>query len=192
MSESKWKQIVGKAISEGAYVSNFELRDSYLKAMKLTTIPSNGNGKVSKLSEQITELTDEKTKQGKIINALVQDSTKKDLELEKQNQEIKEINFKLMRFEPLINFLSDHPNLPQVLNDMSEGGYVYFETENTAPVFTVPRRVAEELMKHPRKNTDGEEYITFTPKLIKEISRTIPKQERKERKQTKQEITGSR
>jgi integrase len=53
MSESKWKQIVGKAISEGAYVSNFELKESYSKAMKLTTVLLNGNGKVSKKVEEM-------------------------------------------------------------------------------------------------------------------------------------------
>jgi hypothetical protein len=37
MSESKWKQIVGKQISEGAYVSADSLRDDYAKAMGETT-----------------------------------------------------------------------------------------------------------------------------------------------------------
>jgi hypothetical protein len=37
MSESKWKQIVGKTISEGAYVSADSLRDDYAKAMGETT-----------------------------------------------------------------------------------------------------------------------------------------------------------
>jgi integrase len=36
MSESKWKQIVGKKISEGAYVSPDSLRDDYERAMKET------------------------------------------------------------------------------------------------------------------------------------------------------------
>lgn len=53
MSESKWKQIVGKALSEDAYVSSFELRESYSKAMKLTTVFTNGNGKVSKVVEEM-------------------------------------------------------------------------------------------------------------------------------------------
>lgn len=48
MSESKWKQIVGKAISEDAYVSSFELKESYSKAMKMTTVLTNGNGKALK------------------------------------------------------------------------------------------------------------------------------------------------
>jgi len=88
MSESKWKQIVGKAISEGAYISNFELRDGYLKTMKLTTLNTSGNGEVSKLSDQITELTNENSKNSKIINALVQDLAKKDVELEKVKSEL--------------------------------------------------------------------------------------------------------
>jgi hypothetical protein len=57
MSESKWKQVVGKAISEDAYVSSLDLRDSYSKVMKLTTcINTNGNGKVSHLAEEVEVL----------------------------------------------------------------------------------------------------------------------------------------
>jgi len=37
MSESKWKQIVGKKIGEGAYVSPEGLRDDYARAMSKTT-----------------------------------------------------------------------------------------------------------------------------------------------------------
>lgn len=37
MSESKWKQIVGKSISEGAYVSADSLREDYKRAMNKTT-----------------------------------------------------------------------------------------------------------------------------------------------------------
>jgi len=36
MSESKWKQIVGKAISEGAYVSPDSLKKDYTRAMDET------------------------------------------------------------------------------------------------------------------------------------------------------------
>lgn len=36
MSESKWKQIVGKKISEGAYVSELALREDYARAMAET------------------------------------------------------------------------------------------------------------------------------------------------------------
>ena len=88
MSESKWKQIVGKAISEGAYISNFELRDSYLKTMKMTTVSNNGNGKISKLSEELTDLNNKINSQNKIIDVLVHDSTKKDLELENLKNEL--------------------------------------------------------------------------------------------------------
>jgi predicted flavoprotein YhiN len=37
MSESKWKQVVGKKISEGAYISPDELRKDYARAMPETT-----------------------------------------------------------------------------------------------------------------------------------------------------------
>jgi len=39
MSESKWKQVVGKAISEDAYISDNLLRESYERAMAETTFP---------------------------------------------------------------------------------------------------------------------------------------------------------
>lgn len=38
MAESKWKQIVGKTISEGAYISHEQLREDYKRAMAKTTI----------------------------------------------------------------------------------------------------------------------------------------------------------
>ncbi len=43
-SESQWKQIVGKAVGEGAYISQDQLRAVYLKAMKDISINGNGNG----------------------------------------------------------------------------------------------------------------------------------------------------
>lgn len=49
-SESQWKQIIGKAISEGAYVSQDQLRSIFLRAMPSMLI--NGNGiKAKKLME---------------------------------------------------------------------------------------------------------------------------------------------
>jgi hypothetical protein len=55
--ESQWKQIVGKAIDEGAYVSQDQLRGVYARAMKDILI--NGNGmKVKKLIELENALLD--------------------------------------------------------------------------------------------------------------------------------------
>ena len=70
MSDQKWKQIVGKSISEGAYISSFELKESYAKVMKMTTISTNGNGKVSHLAEEVTKLTERIEKQNTRIEAL--------------------------------------------------------------------------------------------------------------------------
>jgi hypothetical protein len=54
MSESKWKQIVGKKISEGAYISPDELRKDYARAMAETTFSSQVDlEKRAKLSEEI-------------------------------------------------------------------------------------------------------------------------------------------
>lgn len=60
MSESQWKQIVGKSISEDAYVSTDLLRSAYKNALKdLTVMSGNGNGhsaKVEKLEQENTAL----------------------------------------------------------------------------------------------------------------------------------------
>ena len=50
MSESKWKQIVGKTISEDAYVGEAQLKESYAKAMPETTF-SNHNRTVMKIEQ---------------------------------------------------------------------------------------------------------------------------------------------
>jgi hypothetical protein len=52
--ESQWKQIVGKKIREGAYVSTDQLREVYSRAMSSIVINSNGNTKkkVSELEQE--------------------------------------------------------------------------------------------------------------------------------------------
>jgi integrase len=50
MSESSWKQIIGKSISEDAYVSTDLLRTAYSNALKdLTVMSGNGNGHSAKV-----------------------------------------------------------------------------------------------------------------------------------------------
>jgi integrase len=56
MSESKWKQIVGKSISEGAYVSPDSLREDYRKAMAETTIAETGLEERMKRTEAVTRI----------------------------------------------------------------------------------------------------------------------------------------
>lgn len=60
MSESKWKQIVGKKISEGAYISADSLREDYAKAMPNIAISNTTtNDKVSELEGKIQRLNRE-------------------------------------------------------------------------------------------------------------------------------------
>lgn len=56
MSESKWKQIVGKAISEDAYVSPYELQSCYLKTMQWTTIYMGDNGLAGLSPDDVAEV----------------------------------------------------------------------------------------------------------------------------------------
>ena len=58
--ESQWKQIIGKSISEGAYVSQDQLRGVFSRAMKDLLI--NGNGKTKKLMEIENALIDSQRK----------------------------------------------------------------------------------------------------------------------------------
>ena len=51
MSESKWKQIVGKKVSESAYVSPDSLRDDYTRAMAETTFQTTLEGDVAKIAK---------------------------------------------------------------------------------------------------------------------------------------------
>ncbi|MCJ7425087.1 site-specific integrase [Candidatus Bathyarchaeota archaeon] len=55
MAESKWKQVVGKKISEGAYISPDELRKDYTRAMEETTFGRQVDlEKRAQISEEIT------------------------------------------------------------------------------------------------------------------------------------------
>jgi uncharacterized coiled-coil protein SlyX len=78
-SESQWKQIVGKAISEDAYVSQDQLRDIYLRAMPAIVV--NGN---SKNHVKIEELETKFAAQEERIQ-----------ELEYENQALREKVFEL-------------------------------------------------------------------------------------------------
>jgi integrase len=57
MSESKWKQIVGKKISESAYVSPDSLREDYERAMSKTVFTKAAEGDVEKLAKRMTLMT---------------------------------------------------------------------------------------------------------------------------------------
>ena len=58
MSESKWKQIVGKKISESAYVSEDSLREDYQRAMVETTFTKAvAEGDIEKLAKKMTLMT---------------------------------------------------------------------------------------------------------------------------------------
>jgi len=58
MSESKWKQIVGKKTSESAYVSPDSLREDYERAMSKTVFTKAAmKGDVEKLAKRMTLMT---------------------------------------------------------------------------------------------------------------------------------------
>jgi hypothetical protein len=104
LSESKWKQIVGKATSEGAYISDVDSTD-YAKVMKQTTcINTNGNGKVSHLAEEVTSLkeqvetlTKEKTELSNTLRSALIVLAAKDRDMKKVLDTWESINHKEQR-----------------------------------------------------------------------------------------------
>lgn len=94
MSESQWKQVVGKTISESAYVSTDMLRNNFNRAMKdLTCMNANTQNhetiakqqieiedlknRLSALTEQLTKSTKSMNTMAKDVNALMVDMAKR-------------------------------------------------------------------------------------------------------------------
>lgn len=108
--ESQWKQIVGKAIGEGAYVSQEQLRGVFARAMKDLVI--NGNGlKVKKLVE--------------LENALV-DSQKRLTNVETTNEVLRK---ELSSVTQKVEFLDKYLNLSDLVETESDAKKVleFFE-----------------------------------------------------------------
>jgi len=94
-SESKWKQIVGKAVSEGAYVSDLELRKIYERVMPQTCWTSNhtNHKKVIELEAEIKDLN-------KVIEILSKQRT--------QDHEMISTYFKEIGYVPKIEVKKEH------------------------------------------------------------------------------------
>jgi len=92
METNRWKQIVGKTISEGAYVKPFLLRDDYAKVMPLTTVQEIvAQDEVVKLKEEVTTLR----KKEDLARTEVDTIKEKMRLLEKQFNDLKEMVKKL-------------------------------------------------------------------------------------------------
>jgi hypothetical protein len=101
-SESQWKQIVGKAIGEGAYVSQDQLRGIFARAMKDMVI--NGNGiKVKKLVELESALLDS---QKRLTNIEVTNEVLRK-ELNKVNSDLETVTNALKGLKPIIDNMDE-------------------------------------------------------------------------------------
>lgn len=54
-----------------------------------------------------------------------------------------------------------------------------------ARAFAMPRKVVDELMKHPKTTPEGEEYIEVNPDEIRKLSREISDQDQPNNKSKK-------
>ena len=83
MSESQWKQVIGKKISESAYVSTDMLTNNFKRAMKDLTCMNNNTKnhetiakqqiEIEDLKNRISALTQQLTKSTKSMNAIAKD-----------------------------------------------------------------------------------------------------------------------
>jgi uncharacterized coiled-coil protein SlyX len=70
-SESQWKQIVGKKISEGAYISTDQLREIYARAMPSIVINGAKNhAKIEALEEALVDQQKQLASKDEVIKAL--------------------------------------------------------------------------------------------------------------------------
>ena len=108
-SESQWKQIVGKAIGEGTYISQEQLRAVYSKAIKGITI--NGNGvKVKKLIELENALMDS---QKRLTNVETTNEVLRK-ELSSNTKQIKEMyEFIHKTYDPAMELLNEIADTPE-------------------------------------------------------------------------------
>lgn len=153
-SESKWKQIIGKATSEGAYVSNLELREIYIKTMELTTInKENGNGKITQINEQVTDLNKTVMSQLSEMNKKINEKTK---EINETNQKLTEQHQKIENMQQII----------EILTEEYEKTQEFFTKITNGQKFTLETVSKEEAKEYLLKTPD--EKLTKLQKILKE------------------------
>jgi len=92
MSESKWKQVVGKKIEKSAYVSPNTLREDFKRAMKSIVFENHEKvAQIARLQEMVAKLVAENQELKEIIAKLQQ----------AQNDTAKRINTAFKRIETL-------------------------------------------------------------------------------------------
>ena len=138
--ESQWKQIVGKAIDEGAYVSQDQLRGVFQRAMKDLLI--NGNGKTQKLIEMENALKAveyENAISKTRIDALQKNSLEQQTEHKKDMDELKALVTQLLNHERDMNF-----NVIQPPKEKKESEEILNQREQQfkkiAPEYTHPAK----------------------------------------------------
>lgn len=89
-------------------------------------------------------------------------------QIEQKDQKLQEIEDKLTKFEPLLDFVSDHPYFEALIKDLEEGRYAKIESEHLSMVAQYPVRVFDELGK--RAKAEGKDYIEFTHDQLKRMS----------------------
>jgi site-specific recombinase XerD len=90
-----------------------------------------------------------------------------------RDQQIKEINQKLTKFQPILDLLEGYPSLKETLKDIEDGRAVKIETEKTT-LYQIPREVIDKIPY--TKLPNGEEAKIFSPDQLMKMSKdTNPK-----------------
>jgi hypothetical protein len=88
-------------------------------------------------------------------------------ELSNKDQKLRELEQKIMKFEPLFELLSNTPNLESLLKDLEQGRYAKVESERSLTM-QIPKRVFEKLAE--RAKAKGEDRIKFTLNQLEKMS----------------------
>ncbi|MGD0071572.1 MAG: hypothetical protein ABSB71_08450 [Candidatus Bathyarchaeia archaeon] len=101
--ESQWKQFIGKAIDEGAYISQDQLRGIYQRAMKDTLI--NGNGVKAKKLIEIENAMSQLERENAAFKTRIDGLQKQTQEMDDQLKNINSV-IDFIRIEDAIRFVS--------------------------------------------------------------------------------------
>jgi uncharacterized coiled-coil protein SlyX len=99
-SESQWKQIVGKQISESAYVSTEQLRDVYARAMPSISVSLNGTK--TKYMEELEARTISQQKEISELKAQIEAQIKRISELEHDSHHVHKAIGELEEFRDIV------------------------------------------------------------------------------------------
>jgi hypothetical protein len=101
-------------------------------------------------------------------------------QISNKDQKLQELEQKIMKFEPLLELLSNTHNLERLLKDLEQGRYAKVESERSITM-QIPKRVFEKLAK--RAKAKGEDRIEFTLNQLRKMSLEDSEKDKEDREE---------